>query len=409
MFRYTSDGSLTNIYRRVHAGTTLALTEATLFDGDRWIENSAVVLDNGRIAQLGTIRDVSIASDVERISLDGQFLLPGLIDCWITLTGQRPQASEDYFARRGPVRLYRILADAHQLLAGGVTTVVHAGGCPTEYIVGLQEAIAGEDIVGPTIVSAGRAITASEEGGNPEWFCEMVHGTRHSRTGIRDSTGVLLKCVRTNFAAGANLISVVLRSDESSLSYAELSAIVEEGHRVGALVLCLATSSETSVMAVDAGVDLLLHGPPAPDNEFVGVLLAGTTAWAPALYYRRRQGVLSPAARKAVADAHADGVTIVVGTGQQDGSHSDVGAEVVALHDAGLPLDAALAAGTTVPTALLAGDEPRLAEGQHASFIVLDTDPRHALSQLGTPDIVSLILHAVSGNAAEWQQLLMRS
>ncbi len=58
----------------------LALQSATAITPFRTEENCTLVLDGGRIAQMGRSDDVVPPTDAERIDLDGRYVLPGFID-----------------------------------------------------------------------------------------------------------------------------------------------------------------------------------------------------------------------------------------------------------------------------------------------------------------------------------------
>ncbi|HXK95657.1 MAG TPA: amidohydrolase family protein, partial [bacterium] len=61
----------------------IALTGATAITPYRRHEDCTLVLEKGKIAQMGHAEDVDIPFDAEVIELDGQYVLPGFIDIHI--------------------------------------------------------------------------------------------------------------------------------------------------------------------------------------------------------------------------------------------------------------------------------------------------------------------------------------
>lgn len=55
-----------------------AITGARIFDGDRWHESSALMIDGGKIAAIEKLRDVP--GDARIVPMDGLSLVPGFID-----------------------------------------------------------------------------------------------------------------------------------------------------------------------------------------------------------------------------------------------------------------------------------------------------------------------------------------
>ena len=54
-------------------------------DRERVLTNQTVVVRNGIISQIGSVRSVVIPSDAARIDGKGKFLMPGLVDSHIHL------------------------------------------------------------------------------------------------------------------------------------------------------------------------------------------------------------------------------------------------------------------------------------------------------------------------------------
>ena len=191
------------------------------------------------------------------------------------------------------------------------------------------------------------------------------------------------------------LIGDYLDRDDPSLDPAgewvreEVEAAVRAAHAAGARVAIHAMTASVGRQAVLAGVDTVEHGCGLAPADLLQMAARGT-AWTPTLAAfnrlldRVRAGErLFPAEfmeaaveglRALIAPAVAAGVVILCGT---DGilRHGDVVSEVLALAQAGLPVDAALRAATVDGWRMLGLGEP-LREGAFADALLFDSNPQ---------------------------------
>jgi len=180
-----------------------------------------------------------------------------------------------------------------------------------------------------------------------------------------------------------------------------LRAAVSRAHAVGARVAVHTFSEEALPDLIDAGVDSIEHGTGLTD-DLIARLAASGAALVPTLInidnfpaiaesarakfpvYADRMVRLHGTARVRIRAAFEAGVPIYCGT--DAGGYVDHGRavdEILALHDAGVPADAALAAGSWAARHWLGG--PVLEEGAPADFLVCDSDPLADLSVLRSP------------------------
>ena len=180
-----------------------------------------------------------------------------------------------------------------------------------------------------------------------------------------------------------------------------LRAAVARAHGAGARVAVHVFSEEALPDLIDAGVDSVEHGTGLTE-DLVAALAASGAALVPTLInidnfpgiadsarakfpvYAERMTSLNGTARARMRAAYEAGVPIYCGTDAGGYvRHGRVVDEILALHDAGLPAEAALAAGSWAARRWLG--RPGLEEGAPADFLVFDTDPRADLAVLHSP------------------------
>lgn len=113
----------------------LAIKGGTLIDGkgSEPLADSTVVIDGGKIAQVGASTKVTVPKDATVIDATGKFLIPGLIDSHVHYRDYMPQL----------------------FLNHGITTIKDVGNVP-EWIVAQRDGIGRGKIPGPSIYVAGR-------------------------------------------------------------------------------------------------------------------------------------------------------------------------------------------------------------------------------------------------------------
>jgi imidazolonepropionase-like amidohydrolase len=180
-----------------------------------------------------------------------------------------------------------------------------------------------------------------------------------------------------------------------------LRAAVARAHGAGARVAVHVFSEEALPDLIDAGVDSVEHGTGLTD-DLVARLAASGAALVPTLInidnfpgiadsarakfpvYAERMTRLHGTARARIRAAYEAGVPIYCGTDAGGYvRHGRVVDEIVALHAAGLPAEAALAAGSWAARRWLG--HAGLEEGAPADFLVVDGDPRADLGVLHSP------------------------
>ena len=86
-----------------------------------------VLVEDGAIAKVGAESATTIPRGAVVVDLDGLFLLPGLIDCHVHLSGRRTMDTRREVFTGPGLMTARAVADARALLESGFTTVRDAG------------------------------------------------------------------------------------------------------------------------------------------------------------------------------------------------------------------------------------------------------------------------------------------
>jgi len=386
---------------------TIALKAARIFDGksDRIETGGVVLVEDEEIAACGS--DLRIPAGVERIELGDVTLCPGFIDAHTHLTVGAKSYNEffiDRFRQHVAEKAYQAAVNARVTLEGGFTTVRDVG-ClyPGSFIdVSLRNAIAKGQLPGPRMLVAINLIGAT--GGHSDRDAGLhFHATGRESDytdGIADSPADLRKAVRFNVKYGADVIkfcasggvmSLADEVDTPQLTLDEMTAVVDEAHRLRKRVAVHCHGDSAARDATEAGVDSIEHGTFIRDETLEamkarGVYLVptllvqhqlgrGLDRLPPELAVKARQAV--EAAPALVRRALEIGVKIALGTDSGVCRHGINAREMGLLVNAGMSPIAALKSATSVNAELLGLDSKigTLEAGKRADIIALPGDP----------------------------------
>jgi imidazolonepropionase-like amidohydrolase len=185
-----------------------------------------------------------------------------------------------------------------------------------------------------------------------------------------------------------------------------LTAAIAAAHDEGARVTSHTFGTDALPDLIEAGIDCIEHGTGLTE-ELIGAMVARGTAVVPTLVnvenfpdfaaagekkfptYASTMRRLYAQSGSVVRAAFEAGVPVYAGTDAGGGiDHGLVGDEIRALHSAGLPAEAALAAGSWAARAWLG--LPCIEEGAPADVVVYDADPRSDLDALAHPQLMIL-------------------
>lgn len=183
------------------------------------------------------------------------------------------------------------------------------------------------------------------------------------------------------------------------------AAAIAAAHDAGARVTAHVFGTTALPGLIEAGIDCIEHGT-GLTPDLVSAMAEGGTALVPTLInvetfpgiaasatrypaYAEHMRRLHRGAAATVRDAHEAGVAVYAGTDAGGGIfHGRIADEIIALAAAGLPNEAALAAGSWAARSWLG--RPGLDPGAPATLVVYPADPRADLAVLHHPTLVML-------------------
>lgn len=387
-------------------GARLASGAGAAVDGP-----AAVRLEDGRIA---AIEPASGDPPPDVLDVRGFTILPGLIDAHVHLVSDTerspgfgpspPLHGEE--PRPEALRWFVLAKTARALVRAGITTVRDVGAFDDEAIV-LREAVRLGLVEGPRILTCGRIISATSPGGR-------VFGTMYREA---DGPWEMRRAVREQLRRGADYVKVMATGARSveredpepaQMTREELTAVVDEAHRMGVRVAAHAEGLEGCRLAIAAGVDTIEHGlslhrePALLDTmaERAIVLVPTLTTFhdladrfagefAPSLVEQAKRQ--QDEAFRTVRAARVAGVTLAMG--YDSGPPGENARELLRLVDAGLsPREAIAAASSGSAAALGLRDRGALETGMVADLLIVDGDPLAEPALLLEPDAIALVL-----------------
>ena len=241
------------------AGDAVVISGATVIDGTGRapVKDAVIVIQGGRIAQVGPRPEVKIPEDAQAIEAGGKFVIPGLAD----MHNHLGDGTFNFLGQSEKKNLAR-------LLGAGVTLTFDTA-CEMKVFVELKAAAKDDAAPFPRFFAAGHIFSA--KGGwpvGPE--CYTPATADEARANVRE-----LK------AAGVDAIKLI-RDDMSWLRKKPfpllepdvMAAIIDEAHRQGLKAYAHAPILKYAKEALRAGADGLVHGiiSDPVDDEFLALM-----------------------------------------------------------------------------------------------------------------------------------------
>ena len=397
-----------------------ALYNGYLLDGTRNMapqKGLAVLVENGKIR--GIVAETAIPKGFPKIDLEGQYLLPGLINLHVHLAGSgKPKKKQT-----DPVKAVKLVTAnawtkklgmalvagfARQQLRSGVTTIRTVGGI-LDFDSRLRDAINAGKAVGPRILAGNIAV--SVPGGH------MAGSLAHVAHTPEEAADYVSQIAAT----GADLIKLMVtggvldavRQGEPGVLKMEpalIKAACDRAHALGLKVAAHVESPEGVRAALENGVDTIEHG--AMPDEYTLDLFRKTgaslvTTISPALSYALFDTSVSHATPmqkyngKIVMDGIVACAKACLSAGIPVGLGTDTACPFVTQYDTWRELvyfrrfcgvTAAQALYTaTLGNAKIAGIEKEtgsIEPGKSADFVVCRDNPLNDLTTLREPSMV---------------------
>ena len=367
-----------------------------------------LVLENGKVAR---IVDGYVAEPGGTVvDLKDSFVLPGLIDSHVHLTGQTgPNSRLEEVTQSSADQAMVGAGYARKTLMAGFTTVADLG-AENHAIFALRDGVKRGDVAGPRIIAAGSAVSIHGGHGDVNGFSEEVMHVLRPES-VCSGADDCRRAVREQVWKGADIIKItatggVLSNTAAGLAQQfsddELKAIVESAHRMGRKVTAHAHGVDGINSFLKAGGDSIEHGTYLDADSIAAFKKNGAylvpTLMAGDFVYRIASGpnnFLTPAQTAKALDAgpkmlemarraHDGGVKIAFGTDTGVSAHGDNAGEFALLVKAGLtPLEAIQTATVNAAAHFsLSGEIGSLAPGKAADLIAVKGDPLKDVTEL---------------------------
>lgn len=352
------------------------------------------------------------------IDLKDRFVLPGLIDSHVHITGELGPRSRLEDVEDDPedtVLMGTVFAD--RTLQAGFTTVRDLGS-PARTGFALRDAIEAGRVAGPTILAAGRMLSVTAGHGDVNGMNADITEFLHSLHGenVCDGADACRQAVRTQVRNGADVIKLATTGGVLSNIAAgtgqqmfddEVQAIVDTGHMLGKKVSAHAHGTPGINAALRAGIDSVEHGsyldkesvklfrehdawlvPTLLAGDTVARMAAGSSTLTPA--QREKAATVGPIMQKNFGSAVQAGVKVAFGTDSGVSPHGQNAKEFKLMVDAGMSPADAIRSATTGAAALLdrADRIGTIEPGKDADIIAVAGDPLADVTRLETVDFV---------------------
>ncbi|WP_442957845.1 amidohydrolase family protein [Phenylobacterium sp.] len=360
-----------------------------------------LVVQDGKVVRIadGYVADPGASV----VDLKDSFVLPGLIDSHVHLTGQQnPNSRLEEVTQSSAEQAMVGARYARRTLMAGFTTVADLG-AENNAIFALRTATANGDVPGPRIIASGSAISVHGGHGDVNGFSEEVmHVLRPGS--VCSGPDDCRRAVREQVWKGADIIKItatggVLSNTAAGLgqqfSDEELAAIVDAAHRMGRKVTAHAHGLDGVNAFLKAGGDSIEHGTYLDASSIalfkksggylVPTLMAGDyvarIAASPGNFLTPAQSAKALEAGPKMLDmarrAHEGGVKIAFGTDTGVSAHGDNAQEFALLVKAGLtPLEAVQSATVVAAEHFgLSKEIGALTPGHAADLIAVKGDP----------------------------------
>jgi imidazolonepropionase-like amidohydrolase len=378
------------------AAETVVIEAARYLDvvQGRMVTPAVIVVEGDRIA---AINPATRPAGAKTIRLEGQTLLPGLMDSHTHLNYELVEGWETESVRftAGDFAL-RGVPTAKATLLAGFTTVRDLGTGLGFSDVALMRAIDKGAVIGPRVIPAGHAISTTGGHCDMTGFGPGIEPANYV-SGVADGVDAVLKAIRYQIKHGAKVIKICATAGVLSFegpvgaqqySIEELRAAAEEAHRHGLRIAAHAHGTEGIIAASEAGIDSIEHNSMMTE-EAARIIRKNGSFVVPNMYLleslqtvalpealAKKQAYLHPQAIESFRRAVRLGLKISFGTDAGVFAHGDNAKEFTARVRYGQSPLEAIRSATLVNAELFdTPDRGRIETGLLADLIAVAGDP----------------------------------
>jgi len=381
---------------RPDAKTVKVVRFGKLWDaqGKLWT-NAIVIVDGDRIRSV-TMDSSAIPAGAEIIDLAKYTGLPGLIDAHTHLTMYTDETPGEPMLKQltgnaPAVELFLARKGAMRTLEAGVTTVRDLGA--EQYLdIAMRDLINRGEMVGPRMFVCGYGLYITNTPYKP--------GINPPAGGIADGVPEVLKSVRQQIAAGADVIKMYASTGTDddvtgyqTYSYEEIKAAVEAAHQFGKRIAIHSYGPDGARDAVRAGTDSLEHATDMDDATIQAMAKRGTF-YVPTIDhnryyvdngdkigyakgYKEKLQAFIPRNLETARKAHKAGVKFAMGSDAIYTMFGENTRELGWFVKAGMTPEQALRTATTNAAELLGKEKDlgAVAPGYFADLVAVEGDP----------------------------------
>jgi imidazolonepropionase-like amidohydrolase len=385
-------------------GETYAIKAGRLIDGrsDQVRQNVIIVVQGNTIVALD--EKAVIPKDAEILDLSDKTVLPGFIDAHThIMVDGGPDYGADLYKNSTPFRTIRAVANIRKALWNGFTALRDVESEGAMYAdVDVKKAVNMGLVPGPRLWVSTRGLNTPGRymPFDYSWELDLPKGAQ-----MVAGTDECLKAVREQVANGADWIKIYVDwpffidkdggiTGLTNFTTEELTAMVNEAHRLERKVAGHAISRQGIKAALEAGIDTIEHGCGFDDALIDQAKLQGVY-WCPTLLvfedHSENSGTQKPnplleIEYKALHNAYKKGLRIALGTdaGSFPWSINEAKEFERLVKNAGFsPMDA-IKAGTSAAAELLGQSSAigHLAPGMLADIVAVPGDPLQDITTL---------------------------
>ena len=263
------------------SAATVAVTAERMLDvrTGKYVEKPLVLITDGKIVAVGSQASMTVPADARKVDLPRLTLLPGLIDMHVHLDSSPQYSGYNDLAYTDSFWTVVAASNAEKTLKAGFTTVRNVGSDGFND-VGVKEAIEEGIAVGPRIVPAGYAMSATGGHCDSTYFPPSANQTA---PGVADGPDEARKKVRWLKKYGAKVIKIcatggVFSNDAvgaQQMTLDEIKAVTSEAHMAEMKVAAHAHGPEGILAAIEGDVDTIEHASLVDDAGIKAALKHG--------------------------------------------------------------------------------------------------------------------------------------